>query len=607
MAHGYKARIGCFIAPALCLSLAAAPLAAQEPSPQARATASRTEQSIRDARATNPALRVRVDPVTGLPTRISGLAQNSGLPTITASDEPSKEDIKRAVRSFFATTPMGSAFPQIGASGEAPSGPSGPPVEYTPGNVRSDPHFPGQYVAQVEQRIGGVPVFGSTGKLTLNRALDVTALTANFSSAPVNATTPRIARDDAIQSARAALGTNLEARPEGDPLRALASRVSDLPVTAEISIFDPTVLRSAVQPGPARLSWLVTIESFRIFIDGETRALLHIYRDKHSALLRKVYDLNGTRAHPGAVIFDEAAGVTAATPHEDAEKAFANSSLVYNYFASKFERDSFDDSDGNGPLGGGALEANVRYGAEKNAFWCVRADLDCPKANVMVYGPGYAGALDVVGHEMVHGLIAHEANLIYDGQPGAVNEAIADIFGTLIEHEAGVGNWVVGETLPGYSAAEPLRSLADPHLTGPDGVSRFDKNGRFARDVNRGQPDHMSDLLNRTHKLCASTGDFFNGCVHFNSGILNKAAFLIAEGGTHTGLTVTGIGVEKLGHIVYRALTTKLNANSNLPETGDAFLQSCFELNSGGMHDFLPTDCENVQKAFQSVGLTAES
>ena len=62
--------------------------------------------------------------------------------------------------------------------------------------------------------------------------------------------------------------------------------------------------------------------------------------------------------------------------------------------------------------------------------------LNCPKANVMVYGPGFAGALDVVGHEVTHGIIAHEADLVYADESGAVNEALADIFGTLIEFQA---------------------------------------------------------------------------------------------------------------------------------------------------------------------------
>jgi Zn-dependent metalloprotease len=593
---------------AIVFTLMASQAVAQEPSREARATASRTERAVRDARAANPDVRVKIDLGTGLPSRISGLAssQTSDLPQIGASD-PSRAEVEQAVRRFFAETAMGSAFPQIGASTEIPAGRPAAPIDYEPSNVRPDPDFPGQYIAQVEQRVGGVPVFGSSGKLTLNRTLDVTQLTASFSPAPVSSTEPQVPQDQAIASARGALAANLQAAPADDPLRSVAGRVLDMPATATITVFDPALLRSIVTPGPARLAWLVTIESFRIFIDAQTRGVLHLYRDQHSGLLRKVFDLNGGTTHPGVVAYDEAAAIAAANAADDASKAFDNSRKVYAYFAQNFARDSFDDSDGDGPLGGRPLEASVRFGAIKNAFWCVRADLECPKADVMVYGPGYAGALDVVGHEMMHGIIAHEANLVYDGQPGAVNEALADIFGTLIEHAEGGGNWTMGEALPGFSAEMPLRNLADPHLTGPDQVSRFDKNQRYAAATNRGQPDHMSDLLNRTHRLCSSTGDFFNGCVHFNSGILNKAAFLIAAGGTHTGITVTGIGDEKLGRIAYRALTTKLNSGSDFADAGDGFVQSCIDLSTTGLAGVTATDCDSVEKAFQAVGLVAGS
>ena len=592
---------------AVGLALTALPALAQEPSAQARAMASRTERTVRDTRAANPNLRVKIDPGTGLPARISGLApRSSDLPPLGAS-EPSRGDIEDAVRRFFVETPMGSTFPQIGATLDEPSPRSGTPIEYAPANVRPDPDFPGQYVAQVEQRVGGVPVFGSSGKLTLNRALDVTALTASFSAAPISSTEPQVPQAEAIRSARTALAQNLESRPTDDPLRAQASRFAELPATATVTVFDPAVLRTIAPPGPARLAWLVTIDSFRIFIDAQNQALLHLYRDQHAVLIRKVFDLSGGSTNPGALVFDESASLTPADPPDDAKQAFENSGKVYAFFHTNFGRDGFDDSDGDGPLGGSPLESNVRFGMLKNAFWCVRADLECPKADVMVYGPGYAGALDVVGHEMTHGVIAHEANLIYDGQPGAVNESLADIFGTLIEHAQGGGNWIMGKSLPGYSADAPLRNLADPHLTGADGVSHFDKNARYAPGTNRGQPDHMSDLMNRTHKLCSSTGDFFNGCVHFNSGILNKAAYLIAQGGAHRGTTVTGIGDDKLGRIAYRALTTKLNAASDLTETGDAFLLSCVDLSNVGQFGVTAADCINVEKAFQAVGLVAGS
>ena len=79
---------------------------------------------------------------------------------------------------------------------------------------------------------------------------------------------------------------------------------------------------------------------------------------------------------------------------------------------------------------------------------------------------------------------------------------------------------------------------------------------------------------------CAyTTWDYLNGCVHFNSGVLNKLAYLISEGGEHKGQTVAGIGRQKLARIAYRALTTKLNATSSLVHAAENALRL-------GMHGF---------------------
>ncbi len=104
-----------------------------------------------------------------------------------------------------------------------------------------------------------------------------------------------------------------------------------------------------------------------------------------------------------------------------------------------------------------------------------------------------------------------------------MNEALADIFGTLIEFDAkgDGGNWLIGESSPGFSIASPLRSLADPHMKDLNGRSMFDRTKRFSL-ANRGQPDHYSEVLTPDDELCGSTAYQDNGCVHFNSGILNK-------------------------------------------------------------------------------------
>ena len=151
------------------------------------------------------------------------------------------------------------------------------------------------------------------------------------------------------------------------------------------------------------------------------------------------------------------------------------------------------------------LKSYVRYSSEQNARWCKDQSVNCPKANVMVYGPGFAGALDVVGHEVTHGIIAHEADLVYADESGAVNEALADIFGTLIEFQArdGAGNWAIGESLPGYSEASPMRSMAEPHLKAQGSASLFNKTQPFSV-TNRGQPDHLSGVLSRARMPCAT-------------------------------------------------------------------------------------------------------
>jgi Zn-dependent metalloprotease len=292
----------------------------------------------------------------------------------------------------------------------------------------------------------------------------------------------------------------------------------------------------------------------------------------------------------------------------EAVTAFRNAGIVRDFYFLNFGRDGFNDNDGDGPMGGAVLEAYVQVGAIQNAYWCTTKSYDCPKADVMVYGPGYAGALDIVAHEMTHGVISYEKNLLYLNEPGAVNESLADIFGTLIELDAkgDGGNWLIGESSPGFSITAPLRSLADPHLRDANGKSLFDRTQRFTLG-NRGQPDHYAEALTPNDLLCGSTMFEDNGCVHFNSGILNKFAFLISEGGTHHGTSVVGIGRGKLARIAYRAMTVGLNQSSGLSAAATAFVDGCNELASGQIAGIIPADCNQAASAQRAVGLEPPS
>jgi Zn-dependent metalloprotease len=106
---------------------------------------------------------------------------------------------------------------------------------------------------------------------------------------------------------------------------------------------------------------------------------------------------------------------------------------------------------------------------------------------------------------------------------------------------------------------------------------------------------------------CGSTAYQDNGCVHFNSGILNKFAYLISEGGTHRGITVTGIGRYKLARISYRAMTVGLNQSSSLSDAAVAFVEGCYELAGAELGGIIPTDCEQVVASQRSVGLEVPS
>ncbi len=113
--------------------------------------------------------------------------------------------------------------------------------------------------------------------------------------------------------------------------------------------------------------------------------------------------------------------------------------------------------------------------------------------------------------------------------------------------------------------------------------------------------------MKRDDPICETTRDYLTGCVHFNSGIFNKFAFLIAQGGRHRGQVVIGIGREKLGRLTYRALVAHLNPSTTMVEAANAFSDACRELAGGSVAGFTPADCIRIEGARQAVGLSAAS
>ncbi|WP_291179042.1 M4 family metallopeptidase [Hyphomicrobium sp.] len=570
---------------------------------EAAETRAEVERAVEELRKTHPNLRVTINPATGLPSTVMGLSPQAGAGSrsLGAGDgdrEQTEEETKRAVENYFGTGGLRSLYPAKNKSAKP---------EYV--RRRKDPDLPNRYIAEVEQRVEGVPVFGSTAKLSVDRSLGVTKFSGTISTVALDDTKPKIAEGEAVAAARAKLADVLRSAPDASRAFPLAPSPDKAEVgKPDLVVFDPALVGKAKAGtgSTTRLAWLVTIDAFRIFVDATTGEAFYYYRDQPSGgMLRRIYDLAQTTSFPGSVGIDEEKRARAETLAPEALIAFRNAGIVRDYFFLTFGRDGFDDNEGQG---GSPMEAYVRHGRTQNAYWCTTKSYDCPKGNVMVYGPGYAGALDIVAHEMTHGIIAHEKNLLYLNEPGAVNESLSDIFGALIELDArgDGGNWLIGEASPGFSITAPLRSLADPNLRDANGRAMFDRKAKFSLS-NRGQPDHYSEVLTPDDLICGSTAYNDNGCVHFNSGILNKFAFLISEGGTHRGATVTGVGRYKLARITYRSMTVGLNQSSTLSHAANVFVESCFELASAELGGITPVDCEQVIAAQRAVGLEVPS
>ncbi len=258
-----------------------------------------------------------------------------------------------------------------------------------------------------------------------------------------------------------------------------------------------------------------------------------------------VYDADYTDATNGYFYVTSAASQSGWDP--TAVTAAAHTLYVYEYYLTRHARESIDNAAMN-------LVTVVHFEQDyANAFW---------NGTMMVYGDGdgttlgpLAKCLDIAAHELTHGVTENSAGLLYENQSGALNESFSDVFGSLVENtaHAGAENWRLGEdcTLasPGY-----LRSLADPSL----GLDP--------------QPVRMTEYQNLPNTY---EGDY--GGVHVNSGIPNRAAYLIAAGLTTEGLG-TSIGMTDTARLYYAALTDYLSAYAQFGDARDALIAAATAL-----------------------------
>ena len=208
-------------------------------------------------------------------------------------------------------------------------------------------------------------------------------------------------------------------------------------------------------------------------------------------------------------------------------------SVLNNLAATRGYYNVVHNRDGISGSGGNNI-AFIKIGGYKNASYQ-------SAQGRMLFGDGdtYGKSLDVVAHEMTHGVVDFSCSLVYSSQSGALNEAFSDIFGEMTErYYYGSNDWIVGTHLN-----EKLRSLKDPKLFN--------------------HPSKMSEFV----KMASDYGG-----VHINSGIINHAFYLLAVG------MVNSIGFEAAEKIFYRCLTVHLNTQSKFIDCRLGCVQSVLEL-----------------------------
>ncbi|MEO6758474.1 MAG: M4 family metallopeptidase, partial [Saprospiraceae bacterium] len=218
-----------------------------------------------------------------------------------------------------------------------------------------------------------------------------------------------------------------------------------------------------------------------------------------------------------------------------------NSNYSFDYYKNTFGRNSIDGVGGNILAFYNVSEDNGS--SLENAFW---------NGEAMWYGNGgstfkqLARGLDVGGHELTHGVVEKTANLEYQDESGALNESMADVFGSMIDRD----DWLIGEDVmqPGQSPTGALRSMQDPH-------NGSNSNGNFW------QPRILSEKYN---------GNQDNGGVHINSGIPNWAFYKFT--------TNAAVGKDKAEQVYYKALRDYLVKSSQFVDARIAIIQAATDL-----------------------------
>ncbi|MCP3772027.1 M4 family metallopeptidase [Paenibacillus sp. MZ04-78.2] len=427
---------------------------------------------------------------------------------------------------------------------------------------------------RLQQYVGDVPVYGGVQTVHINKEGQVTSLIGDVlpeqKQQIPRGLTSQISEAEAIAVAQK--DTEADVGKLGEP---------QMPPKAELYVYlhegQPVLTYvtevNVLEPEPIRTRYFIDADDGSILskydiltrATGTGKGVLGDTKTFTTTQSGSTYQLKDTTRGQGIVTYN--AGNQRLLPGMPltstnniwndgaAVDAHAYTAKVYDFYKNKFSRDGLDGK-------GSQIVSSVHVGYKwDNAGWT---------GTQMIYGDGgkkfraLSADPDVVGHELTHGVIDKTAALDYKDESGALNESIADIMGNAIEAK----NWLMGDLVTLKQGA--LRSMENPKL--------YDD-----------QRDHYQDRY-------IGTDDY--GGVHTNSGINNKAYYLIAQGGTHYGVTVNGIGRDAGEQIFYNALVHYLTKFSNFSTMRAAAIASATELYGANS-----AQVNAVKKAYTAVGV----
>ena len=275
---------------------------------------------------------------------------------------------------------------------------------------------------------------------------------------------------------------------------------------------------------------------------------------------RTIYDMQHSTEEIGPVARAEGQKATEDKAVNEVYDAFGQ---TYEFFWKIFQRNSIDNA-------GMALTGLVHYGVKyNNAFWDGEGH--------MVFGDGdgklftsFSKSVDVIGHELTHGVTQYTANLNYSNQSGALNESLSDVFGSMLKQyvlkqSSAQADWLIGAEIVGPQLKNALRSMKAPGTA----------------NVYDNQPSTMEGFV-RTYED--------NGGVHTNSGIPNKAFYLAA-------VALGGHSWDKAGPIWYAAMRdSQVRPNSSFRTFARATVRA-----AGELYGSSSSEVAAVRSAWQEV------